>query len=363
MGGSRRSEIMLALGLALALVVTALLSSEAERRAAPKLETLSSFDNGPGGYGVWLEMLHREGLQTEQALERPAFLSSHVATLIAAQPPRASRSASRLEAQPYGKADQEALERWIRAGGHLVWIAAADSPAAMFHAGALKTERGQIVRAAPASGSPLAAGVRAVEIVARHSLDFRGSNILLEHAGVIYATTRTLGRGRVSVIADGSAFINGRIAHADNARFAFNLAQGARPGSVAFDEWIHGYGAERSLWSVLDAPLRWAVGITALAVLLVLWRSGLRLGAPIALGGADARTSVEFVVAMARLLARAQARAYAIGRLVDPLTPRNRSAELAELRALRHETNPSDRDLLRAAQLCVRLRKEPRSHA
>src|SRR5581483_3544533 len=76
------------------------------------------------------------------------------------------------------------------------------------------------------------------------------------------------GRGTLVVIATPTVFDNWDLPRHDNARFAFALFAGA--GAVAFDERPYGYAAGRTFWQVLAWPVRLAIGIAALALVLAL---------------------------------------------------------------------------------------------
>jgi hypothetical protein len=91
-------------------------------------------------------------------------------------------------------------------------------------------------------------------------------------------THEQVGQGEMSFIADVSPLTNDLLATSDNAGFGVVLAgDDGRP--VVFDEGVHGYGQSRGIAAI---PTRWkyALGVLALAALILLWARGRRLGPP-----------------------------------------------------------------------------------
>ncbi len=99
--------------------------------------------------------------------------------------------------------------------------------------------------------------------------------------------TRTVGAGRIIVLADSSFLANSWIGKGDNAILAANLAayslSMARGNRVAFDEYHFGYGARRTRWTAMGGMLfetsaGWAVLIATVAGLCFLIYKGRRFG-------------------------------------------------------------------------------------
>lgn len=89
--------------------------------------------------------------------------------------------------------------------------------------------------------------------------------------------TMTVGAGTLELLADGSPLQNRLLSHADNARFALDLA--GPPGRpIVFVESVHGYGLARGLSAL---PAQWWLGLAllALAGLALALSRGRRLGA------------------------------------------------------------------------------------
>ena len=87
-----------------------------------------------------------------------------------------------------------------------------------------------------------------------------------------------IGAGEVVFVGDESLFQNGRIAEADNAALALELA-GESGRTVVFAEGVHGYGSSSGLDAV---PTRWkyALGFLVLAAFVYAFARGRRFGPP-----------------------------------------------------------------------------------
>jgi hypothetical protein len=153
-------------------------------------------------------------------------------------------------------------------------------------------------------------------------------------------TQEQVGQGQMLFIADVSPLSNELLATSDNAGFGVLLAgDDGRP--VVFDEGVHGYGQSRGIAAI---PTRWkyALGVLALAALVLLWARARRLGPP-----EDAARELppprrEYVDALAATLQRTGEPA----RAIDPVraTIRREVAARAGLPA-----DASDADFVRAA--------------
>ncbi len=131
---------------------------------------------------------------------------------------------------------------------------------------------------------------------------------------------------------------------------AYNALAGY--GMVAFDERLHGYGTDRTLWSVLPFPVRAAFWIVVVAVSIVLVDANIRVAPPVVFEPPADRDSTAYIVSMAALLRRARAGAAAIARFAK------KAKDDDELQHLAQVAHPSDAMVLRAAILAARSRKE-----
>ncbi|HVA27754.1 MAG TPA: DUF4350 domain-containing protein [Candidatus Baltobacteraceae bacterium] len=81
----------------------------------------------------------------------------------------------------------------------------------------------------------------------------------------------------------------------------------AHRGPVLFDERVHGYASDRSMWSVLPPPVRFAGGLIALALVLALIGANVRWIPALAAEPPGDRDSSDYIASMAQLLRRAGA--------------------------------------------------------
>jgi hypothetical protein len=242
--------------------------------------------------------------------------------------------------------------------------------------------------------SPLTAGVDAISGVSKLRVPFAQSSgaapLLADDTGGV-VDSYLLGKGTVTVVTDETLFENGRLSKADNARLSFDLATvGTTPhGSVAFDEWSHGYVAGDTWWQILPRPFQIAIVAIAAALVLLLAGTGLRFGPTARLPDEAERTSAEYLSSMAFLYERGHAMRTAIRELADTCIrdvaselglAENASAKtiamrtqgggtesgfgeaVMELDRLRSFQYVHPADLIRAAQLSAALRKEFTRH-
>lgn len=116
------------------------------------------------------------------------------------------------------------------------------------------------------------------------------------------------GAGEIVYLADPFIVANGGIDMADNARVAINIAA-SRPGTIAFDEYHHGYGAgnNRILEYFESTPVTAIfLQITALATFAVYSQSR-RFARPVPMPEPDRRSKLEYISAMAELQQRTRA--------------------------------------------------------
>jgi hypothetical protein len=383
------TEVVVLLLAACVVLLIAYAGYRQQAANAPRYDTLSTYDAHSGGYRAWYELMQREGARVERFERRPAFLDASVGTLIASP----NRTELALRNQETGDAtgapqaiDLENLRTWVKNGGRLVWVTDGtwDSRLGVAEPSDKGPERDEAVRIVL---SPLTAGVVAVSGTSELRVPFGDSASglpLVADGGGSVVTTYTLGKGTIIVVTDQSLFTNNRIAKAENARLAYALAGGGS-GAVAFDEYVHGYAAGGSWWTILPVPVRIAFVIVLVGVLALLVASTLRFGPTARLPEDAERTSAEYLSSVAALLARGHAARKALRDLVNTtlqdvahgvgmseraslgaLASRlrfgeigtQRADELIELDRLGGLDQPSDKDLVRAAWLSASLRKE-----
>jgi hypothetical protein len=406
------TESWIAAAAFLCFVIIALLDYQQQSRTTQRFDTFSSYDYQPGGYHAWYDLLQREGFRVQRFQRRPAYLNDAVDTLIIANNAYDAmlRSKNGQSLGFFAPADFVALQRWVKNGGHLVWLS--DTAAAVglpdllsrqIHQG--ESAQGDLHfpplaqsglkkdEAIAVAASSLTAGVHSVSGLGTYRIPFAGSTtvvpLVADDTGATAVWYR-LGKGAIIVVSDESLFQNSRLAKADNARLAYNFAVSDVPrGTVAFEEWSHGYQAGDTWWTILPKPLQWAILIFGGAVLLAIIGSVIRFGPAVRLPVDNERTSEEYVRSMAGLMKRAHAARKAVRDLAQlahhevaqalglpdsvpaaTLAQRLRGSERGEriaddlltLDRIAGYEHPSPAELVRAACTCFTLRKEYESH-
>jgi hypothetical protein len=403
------ADLIIGLAAFACFITVALLDYGHQKRQVATYDSFSSFDYQRGGYRAWFEMLQAEGVRVARFEQHPVYLNDSIATLILANNEFDALLRARMGQKfgVYGPADIAALDRWVQHGGRLIWLV--DQASSL---GLSETEMVRQAQSAKANGelrlpaiakagsgrdaalaiavSPLTDGVHAVLGTSRLRIPFGTDPSLLplvaDRAGTVVGSYPR-GLGEVIVVTDESLFENGRLASADNAQLAYNLATyGLRRGqSVAFEEWSHGYQSGDTWWAILPQPFRLAFGIGALAVLLALIGAAWRFGPAFAPPANDERTSSEYLTSVATLLERAgatraavkdlaqlglRAAARSVGlpddakatavaeRLRGSDSGDRRATDVVALERLAGFEHPSKDELVRAARLSLDIRKD-----
>lgn len=263
-------------------------------------------------------------------------------------------------------AELDALLRWVRAGGTLLYgarpgdltlgalgltltVLAPDSMNEMER----EEWRGEVARPAP---HPWTAGLGPVRgfryALTGEAVQRREARVLLRTAGGPAAVLLPVGRGRVVALADVAPLTNGAIGGSGAATLFARAAHAARaPGQrVVFDEYHHGYRAGASpvattLRFVRDTPAGHAALQLALAAAGLLLLHGRRFGAPLPAPAPRRRDPLEHVAALGEAYRRAEARRTAARLLLAGLARRlgQRGGTDGEeaLRALRRGLPPA----------------------
>jgi hypothetical protein len=354
-GATARGDLI---GVIVAVVALAILALVSREPASRGLDTFASDDVRSGGYAAWSTLLEREGVRAEPFERRAIELDPQLDTLIAAEP---------LVYDPasWAPADVAAAADWVRGGGRLILIGGDPLVAGAERTSLLRPR----TRLARATGGPLAGPLSGavMQLAALGPTRFvprRGQTVLLSDRGGAIALRQPLGRGAVVFVSNPEPFTNANLGRADDARFAFLLAQPRRAGaSVAFDEAIHGALVDRRWWNVLSVPQRIALCGTLAALLFAGIAGALRLGPPVRLLPPREPTSAEFVAAVAALYGRTHARAHVITNLARVMLPAHVGPASAAERALRDlaaRGAPDDRDVIAGAVLAHTIREERR---
>ncbi|MGQ9732391.1 MAG: DUF4350 domain-containing protein [Candidatus Zipacnadales bacterium] len=248
---------------------------------------------------------------------------------------------------PFDPSEVKGILRWVEGGGQLllamegVWddpaglrashLPAYDPLAAAFGVCLAERDKPQTV-AYPTRESFLAQGVRRVAIRSRYALQVpaandepRGGESLQPRRWKIHLTAEgapifasfAYGNGEVYVSADAEMFANAMLGRADNLVFVSNLLwTRARFPVLYFDEYHHGFGKRSEALVVVDpAPLYRALFVVAFGMALFLSGRAIRFGAAVPAFTARRRTALEYVEALAGLLHRGQAYAWALTKI------------------------------------------------
>ena len=358
-------QTLAAAGVLALLALVAILTARGE---APGYEPFASTDYRAGGFRAWVTLLQHEGVATSRFVQRPAELDAAIDTLVSAPSPRAAPGTRR-------PADVAALATWVRAGGRLVYIGRESGLSAaettLLH---LPFWLPDVGPRGPLAG-PDAAAVPTLAGLGTNRMLFverRGSALLSDGNGDI-VVRYPLGRGEVVAVSDPVPLTNERIGLAANARLAYLLGVPRRAGGVvAFDDALHGALVDRPWYRALSTPLRVALSIAGIALVLALAGSALGGAAPMRLRPQREPTSAEFVAALAALYERTRARAAAQAILVrdalgaasaadgEPLVRRG-GADAEPIRRLAAglaAPAATDAELLASAKLAYTIRKD-----
>jgi hypothetical protein len=398
------ADLAIALLVAGCFIAIALLDYGHKEQALQTYDSFSSFDYQHGGYRAWFEMLHDEGVRVARMEQRPAYLNGSVSTLIVANNAFDALLRAQIgeSASLYSQGDIAALVRWVQNGGRLIWLVDQASSLGLATAALLTPSEADLAlpavvkskfakdAAVTIAPSALTSGVRSVIGTGRlrvpFSKDPNFAPLVADTSGSVVGWY-PLGKGAVIIVTDESLFENGRLASADNARLAYNLAtDGMKPGdTVAFEEWSHGYQAGNTWWEILPRPFQIAFAVAASALLLALVGAAWRFGPAIPLPANDERTSSEYLTSVATLLERGDATRKAVrdlaqlalrsaarsvglpdsakateigARLRGTQTGDQRAADLLALERMAGFERPTRDELVRAAQCSLAIRKD-----
>ena len=278
--------------LAAFLMVGFLADAVSPARSGP---ASSSYATTPAGVAAWAELLGRSGhpvSRLRQALGQAALAPASTLVVLGAR--SLTRSAARN------------IEGFVRAGGRLVIDASSPRRVlpALISSPPDWTPTSPRVFDEPMS-APETSGVATVETVGAGAWEGgAGQRVLGDRAGAALLLLRTVGRGRIALLADPSPVQDRRLASADNAQFAIDLAGPAgRP--VVFAEALHGFGAATG---VAALPGRFWLVFVGLCLAGAAWAlaRGRRLGPPEPPAETGPPPRSAYVDALAASLARAR---------------------------------------------------------
>lgn len=350
---SRRTEaIVLTIGLALFVLFSVLQSNARHTRSSSP----STYDAGANGYAALYEFLQRERIDASR-FEKPLGRLGPGGTLVVA---------GDYVIEPIFSAKNSAnLETWVRKGGRLIVLGAlypgTRDALGLPHASPASNSVAQT--ACAFHGAPLRV---AADFPAAMIVRCRGKRTLplLENGAETVATISKHGRGSIVYVVTPAILDNAHLALRDNAAFAYDLfADGPPP---QFDEYVYGYGSDKTFWQVLPAPVLAGVAVALFALLLAVIGANIRLTPPRRLFREDRRDSFAYIESLARMLQRGGTARDTVGRLANasaalrPPAPGDTSGQnaFAELRALSEQPDATPHDVLRAGVIFNRLRKD-----
>lgn len=199
-----------------------------------------------------------------------------------------ARGFNALRAPPLGKEEVDALLEHLRNGATVVYLPWGANDNELLTAVGLHLTRAEkqldLRTLFPAQPSPWTRGVERAETRVQAFLELpeRGVPLLVDDTlDLVAAALVPYGQGRLVVVTAPELAMNVGLARADNAQLWRSLAREAsRSGPLAFDEFHHGFTADRSLGAF---AARHGLQLAAAQLLLgvILWAASLRrLGPP-----------------------------------------------------------------------------------
>jgi hypothetical protein len=288
---------LLAAVLAIAVVVFAFATVGTAPTSSDR--TGSVYDDGPGGAAALRRYLAAMGASTT-TVQGDRFVPD----------PSASVLFILGATEAIAPADVDSVKKFVSAGG----TAVVATDLGLFERPLLEAFDVRFSGFASPGTHPLANVVFAdpparslsVDRVASLSLGPKALALATDGRTPIAAAVRE-GRGTFYVVASLGPFIAGGLPVADNARVALGFAHDAvaSGGTVAFDEYHHGYHPTTDVLVLLQNtwPGR-ALVFASVAGFLYLVLSGRRLGPPVPLDPRPARSSLEFIRGFAGLVRR-----------------------------------------------------------
>ncbi len=238
----------------------------------------SSYATAPRGAAAFAELLGRAGHPVVQMRSVPART-----------PPSPSTTVFLLDPPGVGRPDIATLTAFVRAGGRLVVSGVSGGALGGLAPNALQRTRGS-------------------DLAHVHRLRIRTDGASWRSQGFVVA--RSLGSGRVFLLADASPLENRLLGSADNAALGLTLA-GPTTRPVEFLESYHGYGRSAGL-SALPFAWKLLLGGLGLAALTWLVARGRRFGPPEPEGRALPPPRRLYVDSLAATLGRGRQRDAAI---------------------------------------------------
>ena len=291
---------LLIVGLNFVFMVDSEETQETEENASR-----STFRTTPFGTMAFYDLLKGSGYDVTRFDQPFTKLADHprVTTLVIIAPP------------PHRNPSEEefvALNQWVAAGNHLVII---DRMIEVEIGDAtIRTEyQTEQTGVRPIQPTVYSAGVDKLKL-SRFASRVRVANgpatyHVGDDKGAILADV-AVEEGRVILLTDPFLVANNGILEEDNFALAVNLFASAPAGTIAFDEYHHGYGAAESQGVMAyfeGTPVRWMMWQAGLIVALLVYSFGRRFARPLPLRKELRTTNLEFVSSMANIVRLAKA--------------------------------------------------------
>ncbi len=297
------SKYRLELAIAIAGLLLLVLIAFAGRAAREQhVSVYSTYDAGPNGYRALYEVLRGAGVSVGRFERVLGVLDPSVRTLIV----------TGYENDParkgFDERDAATLRRFVDGGGRLVAIDEDFAGPDDIAPGVGITLRSGGGDAIALARNAYTQGVSRVSGTIAWIFPFkeaRGIPLIANSqgmAGVLYR----VGRGEVIAITAPALFGNAQLRKADNLRFAYNAIAGHGP--AMFDEYVHGYDDDLSLWGALPNSVRAAVWIVVGIVTIGLIGANVPFAPPFLPNVADERDSSDYITAIAELMRRSRTR-------------------------------------------------------
>jgi hypothetical protein len=295
-----RPDIVILVASALVIVLLAYERSTIEKQQ--RASVYSTYDTGRNGYRALYEVLRAAGQPVRRFERDLATLDPSVKTLIV------TGYEEDPSAKPLDEHDAAQLRSFVVNGGRLVAIDAEFAGKDDVAPGVGTTLRSSGNNAIALARNAYTAGVSRVTGSIGSVFPFkepRGVPPLANARGMVAVVYR-LGRGEVIAVTAPSLFGNAELRNADNLRFAYNAIAGH--GAAAFDEYVHGYNNNLTMWAALPAPVHAAVWIVLALIVIALIGANVPFAPPYLSDPPDERDSSDYIAAIAELMRRSRRR-------------------------------------------------------
>ena len=266
----------------------------------------SSYQSTPYGTMAYYTLLEESGFKVTRLQVPYTRLKERpdVGALVIIAPPQRQNPTSD---------EFESLTRWVEGGGVVVII---DRVIKLkFNETAADTQWGVPMSEIHAlQPTVFTRGVHRVQLSQQAtSVKVNGPGVVA-HVGnekAVVLADASVGKGRIVFLTDPYVVANNGISQADNVVLAMNLFDGWSSGTIAFDEFHHGFGASQGgglMAYFRGTPAPWMMAQAGLIAIVAVYSYGRRFGRPVPLRQERRTTNLEFVSGMANITRLARAR-------------------------------------------------------